>query len=327
MSIEGLINAKSRWRQLRSGAGALESILWTYRARVGNFELDENRRDSNAPEAALCRIVNEWRDELVAGASLATTSLKKVHPPEVYKHFQDSGEPELGQDDHQSPVQPHRYIAMRIRPTMRFYQDRIPQYTRQGYVMKAFILSFGVTASILARDEQVSWVAVVTAAASALTSWVEFSDTARKTERYTHAVNSLEKLLYWWDSLSEVQKGDTGAPPTHARAARGRGCVATPNLRCPLPSLVWNVSCVELHLWAELLSAQPLSHNTTWQPPKRKGNISNLIRTGESVISEERLAWTSTANVKQEAGDGTERGDGAQNSGAKQQKAVVSDAV
>ena len=34
ISVEALVNSKARWRQLRSGAGSLESIIWcaAYRA-------------------------------------------------------------------------------------------------------------------------------------------------------------------------------------------------------------------------------------------------------------------------------------------------------
>eukprot|EP00966_Prymnesium_polylepis_P002194 50440-Prymnesium_polylepis.1 len=108
--------------------------------------------------------------------------------------------------------------------------------------MQVFILLFGASASVLARYERVSWVAIVTAASSALTSWVEFSSSEQKVERYTRAVTALQKLLGWWDSLAEVQKAS-------------------------------------------------------------KSTISNLVRTSESIISEERLAWTSTANKKQEQSD------------------------
>ena len=46
---------------------------------------------------------------------------------------------------------------------------------------------------------------VVTSAAAALTSWTEFADIGRKTERYTRAVRSLKALLSWWDSLTEAR--------------------------------------------------------------------------------------------------------------------------
>ena len=47
---------------------------------------------------------------------------------------------------------------------------------------------------------------VVTTLSVTFTSWSEFSDTARKLERYTRAHVGLRKLLTWWESLGEVEK-------------------------------------------------------------------------------------------------------------------------
>ena len=91
----------------------------------------------------------------------------------------------------------------------------------------------------------------VTSGAAALTSWQEYTDVGRKTERYTRAAIELQNLLSWWKSLSEVEKAS-------------------------------------------------------------KGTISQLIHSAESIISEERLAWMSTAHqspaAAYEKGDGEEGG-------------------
>ena len=42
--------------------------------------------------------------------------------------------------------------------------------------------------------------------AAALTSWQEYTDVGRKTERYTRSVQGLRDLLDWWRSLGEVEK-------------------------------------------------------------------------------------------------------------------------
>lgn len=39
LGLDSLINSKSRWNKLRSGAMQLESTIWKYRTRVGNFEI------------------------------------------------------------------------------------------------------------------------------------------------------------------------------------------------------------------------------------------------------------------------------------------------
>mgnify|MGYP007000372653 CR=1 len=81
------LNPKARWRQLRSSSIFLQSIIWQYRTRTGDFEVDENRSDFSRPENQLCEALNEWRDELLAGAALKTSNLKQKHPPDVYRHF------------------------------------------------------------------------------------------------------------------------------------------------------------------------------------------------------------------------------------------------
>ena len=154
----------------------------------------------------LCTVLNQWRTNLMAGASLKTTNLKRQHPKHVYTHFQYSGTPGPNADDHQSPTQPVRYIALRIDPMMAFYAKRIPFYTRQGLLLKTAIILFSVVASVLARYGQLTWVTAVTALATVVTSWSEFSDCERKVERYSSAISGLEALLSWWRSLGEVQK-------------------------------------------------------------------------------------------------------------------------
>jgi hypothetical protein len=235
LALETTLNSKNRWRQLRSSAGALESIIYQYRTRVGYFELDPTSPVSQRPEAELRNALNEWREDLISGADLAVTNLSREHSAYVYRHFQYSGSPKMEEDDFHSPMQPHRYIALRIEPSVAFFKKRVPVYTRRRLAMKVLIMLLGVAASILAQYKILPAVTVVSAFASIATSWMEFADAGRKVERYTRAITSMKKLLSWWKSLSEVERAATE-------------------------------------------------------------NISMLINTSESIISQERLAWVSTAS-------------------------------
>jgi len=207
VAVEGILTPKARWRQLRSKAGQLQSMIWLYRTRVGPFDVTlDGRRDSTGPEIQLCSRLNDWRDELVAGAALKATDLEREHDPSVYKHFQDRGDPSAGEDDHHSPTQPQRYIELRIEPAIAFYKRRIPQYTRRDLLLKVTLLSIGIASSILARYQELTMVAIATAAATALKSWGEFANAEVKMERYSGSITSLKQLLSWWDCLSDVKK-------------------------------------------------------------------------------------------------------------------------
>jgi len=221
MTVESLVNAKQRWRILRDNAGAIESIIYHYRTRVGYFALDSNCSDPLRPEVELRNALSAWRDEIVAGADIATSNFRRIHPPSVYRHYQYTNMPKSQKrkskkgappetncimDDFHSPLKPDQYINLRMEPSTNFFMQRIPVYTRLRICLKLLLLLLGVTTACLAYLEYVSWVVVVAGLSSAITSWMEFSDAARKVERYTRAVASLQNLHSWWKSLSEVQK-------------------------------------------------------------------------------------------------------------------------
>ena len=174
-------------------------------------------------EINLLAVLKKTRMATLTSANLATSELAKRYPMRVYKHFQDSGEPstpvqplaadaearttmEIPIDDHQSPVQPNKYIALSVEPALAFYQRRIPMYARRTAVLRLLIILFGIAASVLARYEQIVIVILVTSGGAAITSWSEFADTQRKTERYTRAVLALRDLIDWWRALTETEK-------------------------------------------------------------------------------------------------------------------------
>lgn len=268
ISLETLINSKMRWRQLRSGAGSLEALIWCFRTRVGAFELRPSDPDAKRPETSLAEALIAWRQDLVAGGDLHINGLGKEYHAKVYTHHQDapaSGAELVLEDDFHSPMQPQRYIDTRILPSIDFYRKRIPLYARRRYALRLVLLSCAIAATLLSRYGLELSVVLVSSGAAAVTSWSEFSDTARKTERcaalslrhrtprclrspcspppsppphrYTRAVFALTNLLSWWSSLSDVEKASTSM-------------------------------------------------------------ISHLIQTAEGIISDGRLGWLSTASSK-----------------------------
>jgi len=81
---------QARWRQLRSCAGALESIIWAYRTRAAPFEPDglhPNANDDKAERTLHLELI-EWRQGLAAGADLNSTTLRRRFPEWVFKHYQ-----------------------------------------------------------------------------------------------------------------------------------------------------------------------------------------------------------------------------------------------
>ena len=64
---------------------------------------------------------------------------------------------------------------------------------------------------MLSFFKHAEWVAVVTAFATAATSWVEFNGYVQKLDSYTSTVRALETHLSWWRSLSDSARAGTAA--------------------------------------------------------------------------------------------------------------------
>ena len=72
-------------------------------------------------------------------------------------------------------------------------------------------LQFTVTSAVLSFFKHAEWVAVVTAFATAATSWVEFNGYVQKLDSHTSTIRALESHLAWWQSLSDSEKAGTPA--------------------------------------------------------------------------------------------------------------------
>ena len=317
ISIDTLLNSKARWRHLRSSAGSLKSLLFQYRTRVGQFGLDVTNSESQKPEVELCAALVKWRTDLVAGGDLQLSDLRRNYPPKVFRHQQfdservvmaddtsfkkramktkqgkmrrkaeearmertfrreqteDSledearGDGDVGtnttqqgkgkevplRDDSYCPMLPEQYIEIRLEEMLAFYQLRIPQYARASFQLKVFLVLLAGSASVLSAENLTEWALIVTSAAAMITSYMEFSDVARKTERYTRSAVELENLLSYWKSLPDAEKASTSS-------------------------------------------------------------IDHLVLTGEAIISEELVAWVSTA---QKSSQGNKDGQALSNEGS-----------
>ena len=247
ISFDGYMDAQAKWRQLRSAAGTLQSMIWCYRGRVAPFDLGgAGNLESEQPERAFNGVLTTWRQELI-GSQLSATTFKRNYPPRVYRHFQreeagGGGKKSQGHasDDHFSPVRPHEYIEQRLMPALRFYQARIPSKNRQRYAFKLLLLLATVAAALLSRYGETMYVTVVMACSGTVATLSEFQDATRKLERYSRAIGAIENLLTWWDSINPIEQAS-------------------------------------------------------------RANVSYLLREGEAIIANERLAWISTA-MKPKAG-------------------------
>jgi len=180
-----------------------------------------------AADDALQRALENWRRVLVKGSDLSNTSLNKRYNNNVYKHFQyvagalPEGVAEDGRikpleaeggkwvDDFQSPMEPEAYVQLRLIKAQRFYQKRLPQYSRKRMFFTTMAMICTSCSSLLAYADQPVSVALLSSLAAAILAWAAFLDVGRKIERYSTCINMLKALISWWDSLRPVERAST----------------------------------------------------------------------------------------------------------------------
>merc|ERR1711937_180757 len=69
VSMIGFLNPVARWRQLRMAGCSLVSVIWQYRARVGEF--------TEAAQTNFSLALREWEESVTSGTDLQLTSLEK----------------------------------------------------------------------------------------------------------------------------------------------------------------------------------------------------------------------------------------------------------
>ena len=87
----------------------------------------------------------------------------------------------------------------------------MPRQHRPSIGRHVALLQYTVTSAALSFFKHAEWVAVVTAFATAATSWVEFNGYVQKLDSHTSTIRALESHLSWWQSLSDSEKAGTPA--------------------------------------------------------------------------------------------------------------------
>ena len=68
------------------------------------------------------------------------------------------------------------------------------------------ILPHTVAAAVLSFEKQTKYVAVITAFATAVLTWVEYRSHEQKLILFTTAVHALQSRIIWWDSLRPAER-------------------------------------------------------------------------------------------------------------------------
>jgi hypothetical protein len=222
-SVVSFMNPGLRWQQLRGAALSLECEIWRFRTRTGQYSTSTKAgfgRYSKEAERKLLSHLETINEHVSQSATvMETTFFSNVElfgdttRAGFYSHGQYPPSGMCGtfgmsheDDDHYSPLKPQDYLKYRIKPTSRFYQNKLPLYYRTRAISEMLLLFSMFAGTILAFMKLSEWAALATSFSAATAAWKGFAETDKKLSRYSNTVEKLASTVLWWRQLSEVEQ-------------------------------------------------------------------------------------------------------------------------
>jgi hypothetical protein len=89
---------------------------------------------------------------------------------------------------------------------LRFYQQKIPQCSRQRNYAQILMVSGSVGSGLLAIFGLGPWASIISIAITSISALLEFNGTNSKISRYSSTVHSLQNLVQWWQTLPQIDR-------------------------------------------------------------------------------------------------------------------------
>jgi uncharacterized membrane protein YgdD (TMEM256/DUF423 family) len=204
---------RRKWILLRAAAEAVRKEIYRYRARVGEYDeaadtgkasadtneasANTNKRRDFRDEALRKKIVKITEELMDTEVNTGSLQAGGSGPPDDIKRLGDDGFSFLSGD---------RYIDVRLVDQMSWYQKQTAKLERQRFEFQIMIYVVGGGGSLLAAFGFQLWVALTTAAVTALTAWVTDFRLDVTLVKYNQTAAHLSNVKYWWSTLSALEK-------------------------------------------------------------------------------------------------------------------------
>jgi hypothetical protein len=96
---------------------------------------------------------------------------------------------------------PDRYVQVRLGDQLSYFKRRAVKLERQLKLIQWSIYIIGGLGTLLAAINQQVWIAVTTAVAAALTTYLSYRQTENTLTKYNQSSTDLENVKSWWMAL------------------------------------------------------------------------------------------------------------------------------
>jgi hypothetical protein len=192
ISIFNRRKSDNKWLLLRGGAESLKRKIYAYRALAPYEPRQQLKELEQEVENVSQRLM---RTEVNESALLKYDG---PIPPKMY------GAAET--DDGLSPLEPSRYIEIRIGDQVSFYESRTNQKEETLRFFQLAILVIGGLGTFLAAVGGELWVPLTTAAVTGITTYLLSEQFQETIVRYNQNKTDLQNVEIWWRALPPTDK-------------------------------------------------------------------------------------------------------------------------
>mmetsp|Transcript_119727 Transcript_119727/g.298628 ORF Transcript_119727/g.298628 Transcript_119727/m.298628 type:complete len:1053 (+) Transcript_119727:117-3275(+) len=238
-----LISPNRKYMRLKSAAMRIESEIWKFRTRMGEYRLVDaallgEMAADRENEKSFAENLKSIEEGLRQTAGLGRTPFYAVTttlPDTVANPFLESHRsalkrwrdgllkslsaqahhnqynmgragPKLGADNHHSPETLDRYVQLRLVPARDAIQKKIPRLVRLNSILQATILISSTVCAALAALTNGWMTAVVAAITGSVAAWQEFTGVELKLDKLSEIARKLDDWILWWQALPDEDK-------------------------------------------------------------------------------------------------------------------------
>jgi hypothetical protein len=222
----------NKWLLLRAGAEAIKREIFRYRTRSGDYrEKPKKSPTSNPPDqtggVTTTSLATTTSAAKIAGATTSPTpppptpeqvlaqrveditrrvmrtevNVSALEPYDKGKGFPPDMYAASGGDDGFSLLTPDRYVEVRLGDQLNYYRRKAVKLEQQLKLVQWTIFIIGGLGTLLAAINQQVWIALTTAMAAALTTYLSYQQTENTLMKYNQAATDLSNVRSWWLAL------------------------------------------------------------------------------------------------------------------------------
>jgi hypothetical protein len=189
----------NKWLLLRASAETIKREIFQYRARAAYYKEDGKLP---SPEQRLSQKVEDVTRRTMQ-TEVNTSALKPYDKDQGFPPYMYASQ---GGDDGFSVLTPDRYVELRLGDQLNYFRKTALRLERQLKVFQWLILIIGGVGTFLAAINQQVWIALTTAAAAAITTYLGYRQTESSLMKYNQARTDLDNVKAWWTALSAEEQ-------------------------------------------------------------------------------------------------------------------------